>query len=323
MKNISYPLTRILIPFDGSPAARLAMELSSSLVRAGGEAVQNLTLLRVIGGGYLSRHIQNVDLRVTHMDQLKEWQRIRNRYLDEEIYPLLAEAEQILRDLGVTTSIARRVAEGKIGKEIIRLAMDEGFSAIIMGRRGLSTVKELLLGSATQKVLAQAQGMTVYVVGQKLGLDPNCPISPILVPIDGSEPSMEALRQAATLVQAFQSFKPRLTLLHVVDLAVLGPRISEGITPSQLTELLEKHEQEFLKEGREVLREAGLNGLWEEKLLTGNPPQAIAQEAEAGQYALIMMGKKGRSALEKLFMGSVASGVLHRVSHPTVALVCR
>ena len=293
------------------------------MVRAGGEAVENLTLLRVIGGSYLSRHIQNVDLRVTHMDQVKEWQRIKKHYLDEEIYPLLAEAEQILRDLGVTRPITQRVGEGKVGDEIIRLATEEAFSTIIMGRRGLSPIKELLLGSATQKVLSYAQGMTVYVMGQQLGPDPNCPIAPLLVPIDGSEPSLEAVRQAVALTQAFQNYKPHLTLLHVVDLAVLGQRISGETTPAQLTDLLDKQEQEFLEEGRKILRQSGLNGLWEEKLLTGNPPQVIAQEAEVGQYAMIMMGKKGRSALESLLIGSVASSVLHRVSRPTVALVCR
>jgi len=323
MKSFPYPLTSILIPFDGSPAARLALDLAYRLAQAGGEAVQNLTLLRVIGGSYLSRHMQNVDLRVTRMDQMKEWQRIRSRYLEEEIYPLLAEAEQILRNLGVTTAIAPRVAEGRIGKEIIRLAKDEGFSTIIMGRRGLSPLKELLLGSVTQEVLAHAQGLTIFVLGQQLGSQPECPISPILIPVDGSEPSLGAVHQAAALAQAFSSYKPRLTLLHVVDVAVLESRISEGINPGQLADFLDKHEREFLAESREILREADLNGLWEEKLLTGNPAQAIAQEAEDGHYALVMMGKKGRSALEKLLIGSVANGVLHRVSHPTVALVCR
>ncbi|MFP3866862.1 MAG: universal stress protein [Desulfobacteraceae bacterium] len=322
MNLFPYPLTRILVPFDGSPSARSALKLAASLVKAGREAVENLTLLRVIGGGYLSRHLQNVDLRVTHMDQVKEWQRIRKHYLEEEIYPLLAEGEQALRTLGVTIPIGQRVVEGKVGEEIIRLATEEKFSTIIMGRRGLSPMKQLLLGSATHTVLSQAQDLTIYVSGQQPSVESDCPISPLLVPIDGLEPSLEALRQAVALAQAYQNHSPRLTLLHVVDVAVLGTRISGGITPEQLSDFLEKQEEDFMEQGRQILRHSGLNGLWQEKLLTGNPPQAIAQEAEDGQYAMIMMGKKGRSALKTLLIGSVAHGVLHRVSRPTVALIC-
>lgn len=323
MQNISYPLTRILIPFDGSSSARLALELAARLAQASGEAVKNLTLLRVVGGGYLARHIQNIDLRVIHMDQVKEWQRIRRNYLEREIFPLLAEGEEILRSFGVKIPIDRQIAEGKIGAEIVRVAAEQGFSTIIMGRRGLSPIKELLLGSATHAVLALAQGVTVFVLGQQLPPVSECPISPLLIPIDGSEPSLEAVRQAAWLVQAFAARNPRLTLLHVVDWALLGTRISKETSPAELPALLAEEGNEILAAGRQILQEAGLAGLWREKLLPGNPPEAIAQEAESGNYALILMGKKGRSALKTLLMGSVANGVLHRVSRPTVALVCR
>ena len=68
MMNQPYPYARLLIPFDGSPSAQKALEWAAHLARTGDEAIENLTLLRVIGGAYLARHIQNVDLRVTRMD---------------------------------------------------------------------------------------------------------------------------------------------------------------------------------------------------------------------------------------------------------------
>lgn len=323
MGTIPFPLPRILLPFDGSPAARLALELAARLAVPAADAVEKLTLLRVVGGGYLARHVQNVDLRVIRMDQAKEWQRIRMRYLENEVFPLLNEGKEYLQRAGVTAPIDCRVAEGKVGAEIVRLTEEEGFSTIIMGRRGLSPVKEILLGSVTHTVLSRAQGVTVYVVGQQLPLAADCPISPLLVPIDGSETSLEAVRQAAALVQVFRPQQPRLTLLYVVELALLGTRLSAEASPERLSALLAEEGEEVLQAGRHILQEAGLDGHWEEKLITGNPPRAIAQEAESGKYALILMGKKGRSALGTLIMGSVSSGVLHQVTQPTVALVCR
>lgn len=47
----SYPFIRILVPYDGSSSARLALDWAAHLAQAGGEAVENVTLLRVIGGG--------------------------------------------------------------------------------------------------------------------------------------------------------------------------------------------------------------------------------------------------------------------------------
>ncbi|MDD2903813.1 MAG: universal stress protein, partial [Syntrophales bacterium] len=118
----SYPYYRILIPFDGSPSAHKALEWAAHLARAGGEAMESITLLRVIGGGYLARHIQNVDLRVTRMDQVEAWRRVRQHHLDHEIMPSLEEARKILQEQGVAAPVETRVAEGKIGEEIIRLA---------------------------------------------------------------------------------------------------------------------------------------------------------------------------------------------------------
>jgi nucleotide-binding universal stress UspA family protein len=313
--EIPYPIKKILLPYDGSPGAKNALELAAHLAVAGREAVQQVTLLRVIGGGYLARHFHNVDLRVTRMDQVQEWQRIRQRYLDQEIMPLLEEGKQILEGLGVTVPIERRVAEGKVHEEIIGLAREEAFSAIVMGRRGLSPLKALLLGSVTRGVLSLAEAVTVYVAGQEAPPRVGCPLSPLLLPVDGSEYSLAAVRQAAALARAVRDQGPRLLLLHVIDEAVLGITISSG------TETLVAEAERILAESRGPLEEAGLAGLWEEKLVTGNPAQVILQEADAGGFAGIMMGSKGRSALEKLLMGSVTSTVMQTASRPAVAVV--
>jgi nucleotide-binding universal stress UspA family protein len=50
MMTLPYPFTRILIPYDGSPSAKKALEWAAHLAYAGGEDVEQVTLLRVIGG---------------------------------------------------------------------------------------------------------------------------------------------------------------------------------------------------------------------------------------------------------------------------------
>ncbi len=315
MTLLPYPITKILLPYDGSPSARNALELAAQLSIAGKEAVRGLTLLQVIGGSYLARHVHNVDLRVTRMDKDKDWQRIRQRCVEGEVLPLLEEGKKILQSLGVQAPIEVRIVEGKVSDEIIRLAQEEAFSTIIMGRRGLSSLKALLLGSVTRSVLSLAEKVTVYVAAQEATPRTGCPVSPILLPVDGSEYSLAAVRQAAALAQAFRPSEPYLTLFHVIDLALLGMEIHTGAH-----ELVEKGEN-LLAVSRGILQEAGLGGLWDEKLVSGHPAQAIVQQAEEGQYPLILMGSKGLSGLAKLLLGSVTSSVVHTTSRAAVAVV--
>jgi nucleotide-binding universal stress UspA family protein len=315
MTILPYPITKILLPYDGSPSARNALELAAQLSIAGKEAVEGLTLLQVIGGGYLARHVHNVDLRVTRMDKDKDWQRIRKHYLEREVLPILEEGKKILQSLGVQAPIEVRIVEGKVSDEIIRLAQEEAYSTIIMGRRGLSPLKALLLGSVTRSVLSLAERVTVYVAAQEAILKAGCPISLMLLPVDGSESSLAAVRQAGALAQAFRSMEPSLTLFHVIDIALMGMKIQEGAH-----DLVEKGEN-ILAISRGILQNAGLAGLWDEKLVSGEPAQAIVQQAEEGGYPLIMMGSRGLSGLAKLIIGSVTNSVVHTVSRAAVAVV--
>jgi nucleotide-binding universal stress UspA family protein len=315
MMDRPYPFTRILIPYDGSPSAQKALEWAAHLARAERDEVEQITLLRVIGGSYLARHIQNVDLRVTRMDQVAAWRRMRQHHLDHEILPLLEEGKRSLQEKGVEAPIETRVAEGKIGEEIIGLAGEEGYNTIVIGRRGLSPVKGLLLGSVTRQVLSLARKMTVFVVGQEVAFNPASPISPLLLPVDGSDPSLAAVQQGAALAQSFKDSTPQLTLLHVIDFVLLDIAYAEG------NGLLIEEGVKTLATSRRILEEAGLQDMVAEKFLAGHPQRVIAQEAEEGHYTLILMGARGLSALKQLVLGSVSSEVLHGISRPIVGIV--
>jgi nucleotide-binding universal stress UspA family protein len=306
---------RILVPYDGSPGAGLALEWAAVLARAGGDSVALITLLRVAGGAYLARHLHNVDLRVTRMDQVAAWRRMRQHHLDHQILPLLEEGKRLLQEKGVAAPIDTRVAEGKIGEEILRLAGEGGYNAIVLGRRGLPPVKGLFLGSVTRQVLSLAQKMTIFVAGPEVVLNPDCPISPLLLPMDGSEPSQEAVRQGAALARRFTGCHPQLTLLHVVDFVKVGASLNAGTT------FLVKEGEDILASGHQILQEAGLDGPGADKLLVGDPSRIIAAEVEEGQYALVLMGARGISPLKQLLLGSVSKEVVHRVSRAVVGIV--
>ncbi len=317
MSPLPYPVSRILIPYDGSPGAREALKLAARLALAGGEAVQGLTLLMVVGGSYVARHIQNVDLRVARLTQEPNWQRLRQHHLEAEVYPVLQEGRDFLRSLGVTAPIELEVAEGRVGDEIVARARSGGYSHLILGRRGLSPLKALLVGSVTRRVLSLAEKLTVVVAPLPEGAAPSAGLFPILVPLDGSEPSLAALRQAAGLAAAVRPAPPALLLLHVVDVALLGA----GENLPDMWSLWVEQGEKVLRQGRELLAAEGLEGLAEELLLLGDPGDAIAATAQERGCPLIVMGSRGLSGLAKLLVGSVTSRAVHHATSSAVAVV--
>jgi nucleotide-binding universal stress UspA family protein len=240
---------------------------------------------------------------------------VRQHHLDHDILPLLEEGKRSLQEKGVVAPIETRVAEGKIGEEIIRVAEEGDYTTIVMGRRGLSPVKGLFLGSVTRQVLSLAQKMTIFVLGLETAFNPKCPISPLLLPVDGSEPSLAAVRQGALLARGLKTCQPRLMLLHVIDIVKVTSSLGEA---SGLV-----HEGERILAGsRQILLETGLRAMVEDKLRVGDPPRVIVKEAEAEEgHSLILMGARGQSLVKQLLLGSVSSDILQRVSRSIVGIV--
>lgn len=56
------------------------------------------------------------------------------------------------------------VESNEIARVILEQAQALGCDTIVLGRRGLSRVKEFFLGSVSKSVLAQARGLTIWVV---------------------------------------------------------------------------------------------------------------------------------------------------------------
>lgn len=139
----------------------------------------------------------------------------------------------------------------------------------------------------------------------------------ILVPIDGSETSMVAMKEAIKLGKALNS------KITVVQVMALDPFIADAYvktgetnelierTRTYLLDILEQAKQQFSNEGLTV----------ENKLLEGFVVhEEIIQAAQDLNADLIVMGSHGRTGVRKLVLGSVAQKVLGE-SHIPVLIV--
>jgi nucleotide-binding universal stress UspA family protein len=313
--QLQCPIPKILLPVDGSEDSKRAVQFIGCLGNFLGKGLSGITVLRVLTGGYLSRHMANIDFRAA--DIVKDsvvFKRVRDEHVELNIRPLLDATEKALRDAGVIAPIEKLVTDGDTANEILRVANERNFSTIVMARRGPAEIRGFL-GSVTSKVMHAASLQTVYIVGQQVYKDKACPIPRILVPVDGSTFSMKGVEHAACLAGHLGGSLQGVTIFRVINMALYMERLKEGIDP-------EGEAQRILEEAKGAFLRTGVSeSLITTKATMGNPSEEIMKEAAAGDYSLVVMGRKGRTALKELLLGGVSSTVLQRCAKPTIGLV--
>lgn len=143
----------------------------------------------------------------------------------------------------------------------------------------------------------------------------------VLLPTDGSETADKAIVFAARLLE---NTSCKVTMLSVVEEPVYSAFWSDGLIapevlmppPEELREELDLKAEEALKESAKPLRDAGIEV--QAKVRFGNPAGEIIQEAEEGEYDMVLMGSHGRGALGGFLLGSVSNRVAHHAKCPVL-----
>ncbi|WP_117237667.1 universal stress protein [Thermus sediminis] len=140
----------------------------------------------------------------------------------------------------------------------------------------------------------------------------------ILIPTDGSPCSFQALEHGLDLARALSA---KVHFLYVLE----NPAQAIWVTPEsvpyglELLEDLKKAGEETVAKALALAQEQGVEATGEVK--EGVPIPTIVEAAKG--FDLLVMGTHGRTGLDKLLLGSVTEGVLHRVSVPVLVVRCR
>ncbi|MBH8553444.1 universal stress protein [Nostocaceae cyanobacterium CENA357] len=146
----------------------------------------------------------------------------------------------------------------------------------------------------------------------------------ILVALDRSEMGQQVFEQALALAKLTQA---DLLLLHVLSPEEEGspylPMLSNvdyypGFSGRSF-ELYQKQWDSFKDEGVKMLQslsaQANTAGISTEfTQMLGNPGRTICKLAANWDADLVVIGRRGRSGLAELFLGSVSNYVMHHVS---------
>jgi len=245
------------------------------------------------------------------------------------IQEFMEKARVILLEAGFSDeAVTLKIDDRKVGiARDIAAEAGNGFKALVVGRRGLSDLKDFMLGSVAEHILGLVSVPVWIVVGSRQP-------TRILACLDGSEESMLCLSHLAdvmdttknfevTLFHAAQSFRGFRNFMRGVFFSA-GDKAAIEKMESELEKVASLMEPSFDK-ARAALISGGVDpARIHQKIVRGatHSAQAIIDEAEKGKYDTILVGRRGLSKVEEFIMGRVSNRVIHMAKDKTVWVVC-
>ena len=291
--------TKILLAMDGSDQAFEAARYVSQLFAPNQIEVVLFHVTTKIPESFWDIE-EDPELRLKEPDpRASEYQQ------EKEIQELLERARQLFLDRGVPEdAVIAKIQERKVGiaRDIISES-ERDCQGVVLGRWGMSLLKDFLWGSIADKLLGRLTHVPLCVVGGT----PH--VGKILVGLDGSEGAMRAIDYVGTMVSAHLE----VTLYHAVR--ALDEEIFRKAQQSM---------KSVFEEATSRLENAGFRrNQITARTATGvlSRAGAIIQYALKGGYGTIVVGRRGLSEVEEFPMGRVSNKVIHMARELAVWVV--
>ncbi|MDL9945777.1 universal stress protein [Gordonia sp. ABSL11-1] len=258
--------------------------------------------------------IENVDLKLVGVYDISTSNYAPGLIIPQDVVDAIKQdatdavhaAAELAKEAAPGVSVQTTLVEGDAARALLELGKDAG--TIVLGTRGLGSIKGLFLGSVSTSVAAHFHGRVVVVAGA--GGD-----GAVVVGVDDSPVSdaavAEAFRQAslrnATLV-AVHTWTP-------LDVDALH---GYGIDPDEIARM----SQDAVEAVAERL--AGYTADYpdvvvERVVIPEEPAKAVLDAADDGAQ-LIVVGSRGRGGFKGLLLGSTSQKILHQADRPVMVV---
>ena len=232
---------------------------------------------------------------------------------------ILSDFAALLKDGGIAedrVKVHTRPRELGVAKDILDFASQWRYDSIVLGRRGMTGLQDMIFGSVSNNIIQQSQIVPVWMV------DGRPSPGRMLVPVDGSSSSLRAIDHLAFILAERKDI--HLVLFHVQPtLRHFCPIDFEDDTATLLEDVVAAGDtrciDNFYGQTRHKLAEAGIGEAQIEfKTQTGlnRVGNQIIKELGSDEYSTLVLGRSGNNRSH--FMGSVA---LHVVSKATECAV--
>jgi nucleotide-binding universal stress UspA family protein len=214
-------------------------------------------------------------------------------------------ARDILIHAGFPESAIKSLIQNRdkgTAEDVIRKAM-QGFKAVALGRKSMSTLRNIVMGSVSAKLVERLTEVPIFLVGKVVNT------KRFLIAFDGSDNAMRIVDYAgATLGK-----ESKVILLHVI----------RGSDPAHV-KAAEAFIHPLLEQARAKLIEYGMpSNHVSVKLITDVSSRAGAIVSEAGVHhcGTIVVGRRGLSKVQEFFMGGVSNKVVQIARNLTVWII--
>lgn len=136
----------------------------------------------------------------------------------------------------------------------------------------------------------------------------------ILVAVDGSEPSLRAAKLAAELSSKVGS---KLTLAYV-SVPIVVPTEVYYVPNADLENAEQKRADEVLRDSANLVR--GTAPEVSAVHLRGGAAEMVADAALADDVDMVVVGSRGRNAVARVLLGSVADRLVHICKKPVLVV---
>ena len=193
------------------------------------------------------------------------------------------------------------VVAGSLLEVLARQCTELATDLLVCGAKGESVLRRLLLGTTAQRILNSTK-CPVLVVKQA----PHDTYKRLLVPVDFSASSLQAIRQARSIAP-----QADIVLLHAYEVPFEGRMRYANVDDEIIKHYRVVSRQETSYKLDVLCDEAGLlPNKCGQVVLQGDPRMRILEQEQELDCDLIVMGKHGKTLLEELLVGSVTEHIL-------------
>jgi nucleotide-binding universal stress UspA family protein len=284
--------TKILLATDGSEDAAQATEAATDLAKESGSKLHVVHVWHDVPSPYAHKFVRS------------ELKRQGQEILDEQV--------RKIEEAGGTVTQAH-LREGRTSDEVIKLSEELRVGLLVVGSRGMGTVRRILMGSHSEEIVHHAR---VPVLVLRRG-DSAWPPDRVVIGEDFSNDARKAGELAADIAALYG---PQVILIYAhPDLPEVPPGEARDAALRELGDI-RKRDEERLASRADELKEI-LDSRPEIRVSDGYPAKVILEAIqEETPPALAAVGSRGLAGIMRTRLGSVSTKVVTASPGPVLVV---
>lgn len=236
-----------------------------------------------------------------------------------ESMEILETAKAMMLREGVPEDVVDTVSQERmlgLSKDLIEYAYRDDYDAIVLGRRGLSRIQEVFMGSTSAQVVSHSLGTPVWIV------DGDVRPQRILVAVDHSRSANQLVEYVSLMCEGIKDIHVTFYRIYPDESMEIPIGQDAATVDAMLADVESKASARFWPEVVGRMGKAGITSSQIEMRTaarTGKVGKMILDEARLNNFDTVVVGRRGDS--KAFYFGRTSHYVTERMTEKTVWVV--